>query len=99
MEQLQNYKQSCTFRMNSTFFLLLNALLNVLYQVVASCGPLIVGICAHPDHEVSSFTLAHLRVKSLAKISNWITPTEARQPTVKHQHHSVDYPIHVAAGC
>ena len=78
-QQLQNYKQSCTFTINPLrFYLLLNALLNILYQVIASSGPLIVGICAHTDHEIGSFTLAHLRVKSPAKISDWVTPTEAR---------------------
>lgn len=59
------------------FLSLLDALLQVLYQIIPSSGPLVVGIYACADHEVGCLTVAHLGMKSLAKISNGVTPAEA----------------------
>lgn len=72
---------SC-FLKKVTFFLLLNTLLQILYQVIAGSSPFVVGICAHTDHKIGRFTLTHLGMKSLAKISNRVSPAEARQSAV-----------------
>lgn len=75
--------------------LFLDALLQILYQVVPGSGPLVVSICARADHENGRLTFAHFRMKPLSEISNRVPPAEARQSTVYHYQYRVDDSIHV----
>lgn len=75
-----NVKLQATMYMIGKLYiiLLLDALLQILYQVIASSGPLIISIFTNMCHEIGCFTLTHLRMKSLPKIANRVTPAEAR---------------------
>lgn len=77
---------------------LLDPLLQVLNEIIPSRRPLVVGVYACADHEVGCLPVAHLRMKSLAKISNGVTPTEAGQSTVYHHQHCAQNPVHVSTG-
>lgn len=57
---------------------LLNALLQILYQVIACSRPLVVRIGARSYHEVGSFPLVHLGMEPLAEIPDRVSPAEAR---------------------
>lgn len=67
-----------------SFFLvlLLDALLQILNQVVSSSSPLVIGIGTYMNHEMCSFAFAHLWVKSFPKVTDWISSAKARQSTV-----------------
>lgn len=75
-----NVKLQATMYMLGKLYIisLLDALLQILYQVIASSGPLIISIFTNMGHEIGCFTLTHLRMKSLPKIANRVTPAEAR---------------------
>lgn len=63
---------------SENFLLLLNALLQILYQVVPGSGPLVVSISADAEHEIGSLAISHFGMKSLAKVPDWIASAEAR---------------------
>lgn len=57
---------------------LLDALLQILYQVVTSSSPFVIRIGTDVDHEMRSFAFAHLGMKSFPEITNWISSAKAR---------------------
>lgn len=77
VQDRSHWQQSYNITYPQVANLFFDTLLQVLYQVVASGGPLVVSVVASPYHKVSSLTLAHLRMESLPEISYGIAPAEA----------------------
>ena len=62
----KNWHSNVYIRVQRRRLSFFDALLKILYEIIAGSWPFIVGIYTYPDHEVCSLSLAHFWMKSLS---------------------------------